>query len=251
MKNIANKSLVRLRHVRCDMAQRTLLALDALDIHAGERVAIVGHNGAGKSTLLKLLSGLFPISQGEVEVLGQRLYPGMPRRELHAVRARVGHVWQGTHLVGRLSAQENTLMGVLGRRRGWRTWLRWYDMSDQIAAHTALSRVGMAHLCQARCDRLSGGEQQKVAMARLLMQAPELVLADEPTAALDPAAAAQSCALLRQIAASATLITVVHNTTLLPLLADRVIGLRQGRLMFDLPLSQVDDAMLHQLYHQA
>ncbi|MGB8149132.1 MAG: ATP-binding cassette domain-containing protein, partial [Azonexus sp.] len=94
----------------------------------------------------------------------------------------------------------------------------------------------------------SGGERQKVAIARLLMQGPRLILADEPTAALDPAAAAEVCHLLRKAAAEATLITVVHNPSLLPLLADRVIGLRQGRIAFDLPIAAVDDEKLVNLY---
>ncbi len=241
-------AVVSLHDVRCEVQGRIILQIDHLHVHAGERVAVVGHNGAGKSTLLKVLSGLVPISQGRVQVLGAHVSPGMRQQDLRALRSKVGHLWQGLHLVGRLRALDNVLIGALGRIRGWRSWLRLYAAPEQALARLALERVGAADLADVRCDQLSGGERQKVALARLLMQGPELVLADEPTAALDPVAAAQSCAQLFQAAQQATLITVVHNTALLPLLADRVIGLRQGRVMFDLPTAQVNDTVLNQLY---
>ena len=240
--------VVSLHDVRCEVQGRIILQIDHLHVHAGERVAVVGHNGAGKSTLLKVLSGLVTIAQGRVQVLGAHVSPGMRQQDLRTLRSKVGHLWQGLHLVGRLRALDNVLIGALGRVKGWRSWLRLYAAPDQALARLALERVGAADLADVRCDQLSGGERQKVALARLLMQGPELVLADEPTAALDPAAAAQSCAQLLQAAQQATLITVVHNTALLPLLADRVIGLRQGRVMFDLPIAQVNDTVLNQLY---
>lgn len=243
-----NAPLVSLHALRCEVQGRTVLHIDKLCVHAGERVAVVGPNGAGKSTLLKVISGLFPAVQGEVQVINTRLHARMPGQDLRQVRAKVGHLWQGLYLVGRLSALDNVLIGALGRISGWRSWLRVYTAQDQALARQALARVGAADLAEVRCDRLSGGERQKVAMARLLMQNPQLVLADEPTAALDPAAAEQSCALLLKAAQQATLITVVHNTALLPLLADRVLGLRQGRVVFDLPTSQVNDMVLNQLY---
>ncbi len=245
--------------LRCDVAGRTVLQLPHLKLRAGERVALIGPNGAGKSTLLRCLGALAPPAAGQVRVLGADV-SALRGRALRAWRCDVAQVMQSLHLVGRLTVLENVLIGSLGRRSGWRdawrSWLRWYTPADVQVALRALASVNLQDLAQERTDRLSGGERQKAAIARLLMQRPRLVLADEPTAALDPAAAEAVCRLLGSAAlqaaggstAPATLITVLHNPALLPLLADRVLALRQGQLAFDLPLAQVTPALLAHLY---
>lgn len=239
---------IELRGVRCTLAGRTVLDIDRLVVGEGERVAIVGHNGAGKSTLLRVLSGFTRPTAGQVSVLGQRLDTPLPPARLRALRCEAGQVLQGLHLVPRLSALENVLIGSLGRVTGWRSWVRRYPAHEVERARAALATVGMLDQASMRTDGLSGGERQKVAIARLLVQAPRLILADEPTAALDPAAAQEICRVLGTAAGDATLVAVVHNTALLPLLADRVIGLRQGRVVFDLPQAQVDEVQLAALY---
>jgi phosphonate transport system ATP-binding protein len=239
---------IALDTVLCAAGGRALLEIEQLRIADGERVAIVGHNGAGKSTLLRLLSGFLAPSHGRLDVLGHHLGRPLPAGELRGLRRELGQVLQGLHLVARLSAIDNVLIGSLGRVGGWRSWTRCYPPHEVRRAEAALHAVGLLARALTRADRLSGGERQKVAIARLLMQGPRLILADEPTAALDPAAAGEVCHLLRQAAAGATLVTVVHNPSLLPLLAERVIGLRQGRVAFDLPLAAVDDEKLMNLY---
>ena len=239
---------IELRGVRCTLGGRTVLDIDRLVVGEGERVAIVGHNGAGKSTLLRLLSGFTRPTAGQVSVLGVRLDTPLPPARLRARRCEAGQVLQGLHLVPRLSALENVLIGSLGRVSGWRSWVRRYPAHECERACAALATVGMLDKASMRTDGLSGGERQKVAIARVLVQAPRLILADEPTAALDPAAAQEICRVLGTAAGDATLVAVVHNTALLPLLADRVIGLRQGRVVFDLPQTQVDEVQLAALY---
>jgi phosphonate transport system ATP-binding protein len=243
-----NGSAVSLQQVCCIAAGRTLLDIKALDIRQGERIAVVGHNGAGKSTLLRLLTGFMPAAHGRVDVLGRDLAKPLSGNELRTLRREVGQIHQGLHLVGRLSALENVLIGSLGRVTGWRSWVRCFPANETAAAEAALHAVGLLARAGARADSLSGGERQKVAIARLLVQRPKLILADEPTAALDPAAASEVCQLLARTASGATLISVVHNPTLLPVLAERVIGLKQGRIAFDLPVADVDDATLVNLY---
>jgi phosphonate transport system ATP-binding protein len=238
--------------LRCAAGGRWVLDLPALQVRAGEHLVVVGPNGAGKSTLLRCLSGFVLPAQGQVTVLGRTLAPQpLPCAALRALRGEVGQVLQGLHLVQRLSVLENTLVGALGRLRGaaaWRSWAHRYPAHEVAAAWQALAAVGMAGHAHARADQLSGGERQKVAMARLLLQRPRLVLADEPTASLDPAAAQAACALLRQVAASATLISIVHDPALVPLLGSRVLGLQGGRVVLDQPTATLSTAMLAGLY---
>lgn len=248
---------VCLRDVRVVVASRDLLRVNELVLMPGERMAVVGPNGAGKSTLLRVIAGMTRPGQGSVSVLGRAIGPELPtplsRAEWRALRREIGLVMQGLHLVPRLTARENVLIGALARLSGsqaWRSWWRCYpgallDEADAVLA--ALDLSGRTHV---RADRLSGGERQKVGLARLALQRPRLVLADEPTAALDPNATAQVCASLRNGAETAglTLVTVVHDLDLLPALATRVIGLAHGAIRWDLPLDQLDDAALRDLY---
>lgn len=242
---------IHIRKLAVKAGARTLLRLDELHIGAGERVAIVGHNGAGKSTLLRVLGGLLPPTEGVVSVLGRSLLEPVSDAALRAWRCEVGQVMQGLHMVSRLSARENVLIGALGRLSGWRSWSRLYLATLVAEADEALTLVGLEGRGDTRTDRLSGGERQKLSIARLRLQRPSLILADEPTANLDPAAAADACRWLGSIADDATLITVVHQPALLPLLADRVIGLRDGALEFDLPIAQVDAERLQALYESS
>jgi phosphonate transport system ATP-binding protein len=239
--------------LRCEAGGRVTLQVPHLCIEAGERVAIVGANGAGKTTLLRCIGGSLRPAAGRVHVLGRdpaRLATAAARQ---AWRREVGQVLQGLNLVGRLTVRENVLTGLLGHRSGWRTWLRWHSAADIAQADHWLQALGLGAQALARADQLSGGERQKVAIARMLMQRPRLVLADEPTASLDPAAALAACRLLVQATttppeAGTALITVVHTPSLLPVLAERVIGLREGRIAFDRPVADVDDALLEALY---
>jgi phosphonate transport system ATP-binding protein len=255
--------VVRLHAVQVRADQRVLLEVPRLEIAAGERLAIVGPNGAGKSTLLGLIGAQVSARQGTVQVLGHSIGPdavagphGGHRAgaaERRALRQDSGLLMQGLHLVPRLSARENVLIGALGRLRGAQAWLscgRWYARELRDEADAALASLGLAGRADTRADRLSGGERQKVALARLQLQRPRLLLADEPTSALDPAATRDVCLALRSLAAAPgrTLLTVVHDPELLPLLATRVLGMAEGRLVWDRPLAAVTPPLLQSLY---
>jgi phosphonate transport system ATP-binding protein len=250
----ASSVCVHVEGMRCELTGgRIVLDVPWLQLQSGQHVALIGPNGAGKSMFLRCLTGFAKPTSGQVQVLGREL--GEPRglrgAPLRGLRAEVGQVLQGLHLVQRVSVLDNVLMGALGRLRGvqaWHSWARSFATTEHEQAHRALAAVGLAGRAEERADRLSGGERQKVAIARMLMQHPRLILADEPTANLDPAAAQEICALLRQAAGTATLITVVHDPALLPLLAGRVIGLRHGRVMFDCTLASLSQKDLKDLY---
>ena len=249
------EAVVDVRDLRLEIKGRRILDVPSLTVRHGERVALIGPNGAGKSSLLKALGGFASASQGRIAVLGRDVTgvgsKAMSAAQWRALRAEIGQVMQGLHLVSRLSAVENVVLGALARPGAislWRSWWRCYPESLHREARQALSDLGLEHRMDTRADRLSGGERQKVSLARLRLQRPKLLLADEPTSALDPAAAQQACNALVALAADATLLTVVHDTELLPCLADRVIGLKEGRLIFDVPLKALSPDLLKNLY---
>ena len=175
------------------------LALDGFDLEvsAGERVALVGPSGAGKTTALGLCTAGVVFTSGSVAVLGQDLTTVTPA-QLRSIRRRVGIVYQQLHLVGPMRVVHNVNAGRLGtwsRRRALRSLVR---PAEVDVARSALARVGIADKLFERTDRLSGGEQQRVALARVLVQEPELILADEPVSSLDPARAEEVMDLLRR-----------------------------------------------------
>jgi phosphonate transport system ATP-binding protein len=235
--------------------QRCLLRIPQLLVCQGERIALVGPNGAGKSTLLRVLGGFLPATSGSLTVLGRSFGPHdeheMTAARWRSLRAEVGQVMQGLHLVPRLTARENVILGALARPGAmalWRSWLRLYPAQLVREADQALLDLGVLEHADTRADRLSGGERQKVSLARLTLQRPQLILADEPTSALDPNATLEACSALLSTAVGATLVSVVHDTALLPLLADRVIGLAGGQVIFDLSVKDASSEHMRSLY---
>jgi phosphonate transport system ATP-binding protein len=157
-------------------------------------------------------------------------------------------VSQSLDLVGPLRVVHNVNAGRLARwslpRAAW-SLVRPQGLPEAVAA---LERVGLADRLLDRCDELSGGQQQRVALARLLVQDPELVLADEPVSSLDPTLAAQVLGLLRELSAERTLLTSLHDPELAVRCCDRVVGLREGRVVLDVPSAQLRSAGLDELY---
>ena len=239
---------VLIEQLVCRMGGRTVLQIPRLAVNAGERVAVIGPNGAGKSTLLRALGGFVPAGDATVQVLGRNVQAPRHTPQGRLWCAQVGQLHQALHLVGRLSAIENVLIGALHRVPGFHSWLRWFPQPLVNEAHAALEQVGLLDRADHRTDQLSGGERQKVSLARLKLQQPRLILADEPTSALDPRAALHIGQWLREGFAGVTSITVVHQPDLLPLVADRVLGLQDGRIVLDSPVHQVTPSQLTTLY---
>ncbi|MEV6956056.1 phosphonate ABC transporter ATP-binding protein [Streptomyces sp. NPDC048331] len=220
-----------------------------LTVHTGERIAVLGTSGAGKTTLLALLNGSLEPTTGSVEVFGENLARlSATRRRL--LQRRIGSVSQDLALIERVRVVHNVNAGRLAR---WSTTralasLVWPHSLDVVK--DALDRVDLGWALHERTERLSGGERQRVAIARLLVQAPELVLADEPVSSLDPVRAARILALLATstLPSARTLVVSLHQPALAREHCTRVVGLRHGRIVLDRPAADTSDADLHDLY---
>ena len=224
-------------------------ALDptSLDFRTGEFTVLLGPSGAGKSTLLRCLNLLNAPSTGEVRV--DELGELKERRVIRMHRLRTGMIFQQHQLIGRYSALDNVLTGRIGFHGALRSLLP-LPWQDKLLAMTCLDQVGLAHKAMERADRLSGGEQQRLGIARALAQRPRLVLADEPVASLDPATALQVLSLLHQIAKGEKLTAIVslHQVEFAKAFADRVIGLSRGRVVFDGTVGQLTGEALERIY---
>jgi phosphonate transport system ATP-binding protein len=222
-----------------------------LNITAGEQIALLGPSGSGKTTLFRLLNGsLFP-SSGKL-LYRQNDVGAMSDGELRAMRRKIGSIYQQHYLVASMSVLTNTLSGALGRW-GLASTLRNLTSPKALEVERAercLKAVGLADKRQFRCEQLSGGQQQRLAIARTLMQEPEVILADEPVSSLDPVLSGEILELLVRLAEEAklTLLTSLHQVDLALRNSKRIVALRGGEIAFDLPTSELDQRSLTQLY---
>ena len=239
--------ILRVSSVSKSYPGRVALAPLSFEVKATESIAVVGPSGSGKTTLLHLLAGVLQPDEGSIALNGSRLAALKPGRELASL---VGVIHQQYDLVPHLSVIHNVLAGRLGRWGLARSLVSLAWPRDAWIAEQALERVGLADRLHERAARLSGGEQQRVAIARLLVQDPRIIIADEPVASLDPTRATDLLSLMAQIARESekTLIASIHSIELARKFFGRLIGLRNGTLEFDLPAEDVTSAMFTGLY---
>jgi len=227
------------------------LALDGvdLDIAAGEFVMVIGQSGAGKTTLLRCLNRLVEPTAGEVHLNGSQI-TGAPPDALRSMRRQMGMIFQQFNLVKRASVLENVLAGRLGHVPGLPSLLGRFPHRDVDLALATLRVVGLEEFAERRADTLSGGEQQRVAIARALAQEPKVILADEPTASLDPRLTESIMGILQRINAERRLTLVVSQHMLETALTygTRVVGLRQGRVVFDGPPGAITPEVVREIY---
>lgn len=220
-----------------------------LKIWAGDRVALIGPSGAGKSTLINLLNGTLLPTQGEVWVLGRNL-ARLHSQSLRQVQRQIGTIYQQFHLVDNLRVIHNINAGHLGHWSVVRAAVSLIFPLELETAAQALTKVGIPEKLYERTDRLSGGQQQRVAIARVLVQNPAAILADEPISHLDPERSREIMQLLRQLSQDSgkTLVTSLHAVEYARSHFQRLIGLRQGRILFDAPTEVVTSEMIEDLY---
>ena len=220
-----------------------------LDIPAGEVVGLIGPSGAGKSTLIRCINRLVEPTAGSVFLAGEEV-TGLGRRDLRRVRRRMGMIFQEFALIERLTVMENVLSGRLGYVPYWRSLLRRFPGEDVARAFATLDRVGLLDHVDKRADALSGGQRQRVGIARALLQRPDILLVDEPTASLDPKTSRQIMRLICGICAEDGLAAVVnmHDVALAQMFLKRIVGLRQGRVVYDGPAGGLTPEVLTVIY---
>ncbi|GGJ78252.1 phosphonate ABC transporter ATP-binding protein [Pseudomonas matsuisoli] len=234
-----------LRHGKAVQALRNV----DLEIEAGERVALIGPSGAGKSSLLNVLSTAIKPTEGELRVLGEQPW-NMGNRSRQRLRSRIGLVHQAPPIPGRQRVVTAVSAGRLAEWGLARGLLNLLHPLDAEGARKALAELDLADKLFAQCGQLSGGQLQRVGIARVLYQSPELLLADEPVSAMDPVLADHTLGVLCRNARerNVTLVASLHNVELALAHFPRVIGLRDGQVMFDCAAADVAPERLRALY---
>jgi len=227
------------------------LALDRvnLKVGAGEFAIILGRSGAGKSTLLRCLNRLVEPSAGEVFWDGMEM-TATSREVLRKVRREIGMIFQQFNLVKRATVLENVLAGRLGYAGALKSLFGRFSVEDELLALECLEQVGLAGFSERRAGTLSGGEQQRVAIARALAQRPRVILADEPTASLDPRLTQTIMDILKRIneEKGITLIISQHQLEVAMEYGERIVGLRSGRVLYDGSVSDLGPEAIEAIY---
>jgi phosphonate transport system ATP-binding protein len=226
------------------------VALDGIDLTVpdGQFLAVIGLSGSGKSTLMRCINRLIDPTGGSIVIDGIDVTAAAPK-QLRDIRRRIGMVFQQFNLVKRSSVLTNTLVGRLGYAT-WGSLFHRFSRYDHELALTNLERVGIAEKAHQRADTLSGGQQQRVGIARALMQQPDVILADEPVASLDPATAHSILDHLEQVNKQdgITVICSLHFLSLARRYADRVVALKAGKIVFDGTPEEIDNARFRGIY---
>ena len=220
-----------------------------LEVPKGEVMALIGPSGAGKSTLIRCVNRLVEPTSGKI-FLGDLELAHLGATELRRARRRMGMIFQEYALVERLSVMENVLSGRLGYIGFWRSYFRKFPQSDIDEAFNLLQRVGLDHMADKRADELSGGQRQRVGICRALIQNPDLLLVDEPTASLDPKTSRQIMRLICELCEERQLAAIIniHDVLLAQMFARRIVGLQLGSIVYDGPPDQLSPDVLTQIY---
>lgn len=220
-----------------------------LEIEQGEFVAIIGLSGAGKSTLLRTINRMHDITDGELIVNGENVND-LKGKSLRKFRRHIGMVFQSFNLVTRTTVINNVLTSRVPDMPFYKSMIGVFSKEDKVIALEALDKVGILDKAYVRADQLSGGQQQRVALAHTLAQKPEIILADEPVAALDPITATQVMDDFKRIneEMKISVLINIHHVDLALKYATRVIGIKAGEIVYDGPSNMVDSEILKQIY---
>lgn len=246
-----NQPMIQLKNVSKIYDNGTVGLKDInLNIDKGEFIVVVGLSGAGKSTLLRSINRLQDVSEGDIIIDGKSI-TSAKRKDLREIRRDIGMIFQSFNLVKRSSVLRNVLTGRVGYYPTWKTTFNLFTKEDKQKAYEALQRVDLADKVYTRADQLSGGQQQRVAIARVLTQNPKIILADEPTASLDPQTSRRVMHDLKMLNEEygMTVVANLHSVELAKEFGDRVIGVRAGQIVYDGKMSETSQAVFDDIYN--
>ncbi|MGD1871705.1 MAG: phosphonate ABC transporter ATP-binding protein [Mastigocoleus sp.] len=241
--------IFELKNVSQNFGNFTSLSNINLRVYPGENVALIGASGAGKSTLISMLNGSLIPSDGEVWILGKNITQLRPKLR-RKIQSNIGTIYQQFHLVDNLQVIHNVNAGHLAKWSFWKALISLIRPLEINTAIQALTKVGIPQKLYETTKNLSGGEQQRVAIARTLVQDPAVILADEPIASLDPERSREIMDLLVNLstASGKTLVSSVHAIEFVSTHFQRVIGLRKGSILFDISIDKLSSNMIEELY---
>ena len=249
----ASRKVLSVQNLSKAYGENRVLNNVSFDLHAGELVAVIGRSGAGKSTLLHMLNGTIDASEGAIlsmqEGRAERDVVTLNSRQMREWRSECGMIFQDFCLVPRLDVLTNVLLGRLSQTSTLKSFLKIFSDTDRAHAIELLQWMNMLPQALQRAENLSGGQMQRVAICRALMQNPKILLADEPVASLDPKNTRRIMEVLRQVSEQGISVMVnLHSIELVKSWCTRVIGIQRGEILFDGHPSRLTDSMLHQLY---
>lgn len=221
-----------------------------LTISKGDFVVVVGLSGAGKSTLLRSINRLQDISSGDIKINGKSITKAHGK-ELRLLRRDIGMIFQNFNLVKRSSVFRNVLSGRVAYYSSWKTTFNLFSKEDKQRAYDALKTVDLADKVYTRADELSGGQQQRVAIARVLTQNPEIILADEPTASLDPKTSERVLNDLKMLNEKygMTVVANLHSVALARKFGNRILGVRAGQIVYDGAMADTPQSVFDEIYN--
>ncbi len=221
-----------------------------LTIEQGEFVAIIGLSGAGKSTLIRTINRMHDVTSGKLTVDDVDVM-SLSGKQLRRFRRKIGMIFQSFNLITRTTVIKNVLTAFVPDLPWFRSTFGIYTKEEKMKALECLDKVGILRKAFVRADQLSGGQQQRVALARTLAQNPQIILADEPVAALDPVTAKQVMDDFKRIneEMKITILINIHHVDLALKYATRVVGIREGEIVYDGPASEVDKDVLASIYN--
>jgi len=227
------------------------LAINGVDLKVdkGQVMALIGPSGAGKSTLIRCVNRLEAPTSGEIWFNGENIVK-LRSGKLRKARRNMGMIFQEYALVERLTVMENVLSGRLGYVGFWRSYLRKFPQTDVKEAFRLLEKVGLEKMFNKRADELSGGQRQRVGIARALIQNPDILLVDEPTASLDPKTSRQIMRLITELCEEQQLAAIIniHDVALAQMFSERIVGLREGSIVYDVSPDDLKPDVLTEIY---